>query len=160
LFYFQPVGGLISTIISQTILGGRVYAIFSQHKAVGLSLLALLMAEVVICGIAVSKIYPPPLVSSPASSQPEPPCGVLMGPFGWLITIWILPLLFDTVTLLLTAWRAYGLWKTQTKAGTHGLSDIIWRDGLLFFFFIFSMNTVNVVVFLTTPRALHTVNLP
>ncbi|PPQ84947.1 hypothetical protein CVT25_004460 [Psilocybe cyanescens] len=159
IFYFQPVGGLISTIISQMILGGRVYAIFSQHKVIGLSLLGMLMAEAVVCGIAISKIFlPPPVSGGPASSQPA--CGVLMGPFGWLVTFWTMPLLFDTVTFLLTAWRAYGLWKTQMNVGSHGIFDIIWRDGLLYFFAIFSMNTVNVVVFLTTPRALRAVNLP
>jgi hypothetical protein len=79
-----------------------------------------------------------------------------MGPFGWLISFWTIPLFYDTIVFLLTAWKAYGYWKKEVDTP---LFDIMWRDGLLYFFTIFSMNLTNVVIFLTVPPALRAVNL-
>ncbi|KAH9474391.1 hypothetical protein JR316_0012849 [Psilocybe cubensis] len=158
IFFFQPVAGLISTIISQLILGGRVYAIFSKSNTIGIPLLTILVVEAVICAVAISKI--PPSAPVGLSGTPQPQCGVLIGPFGWLVTFWTMPLLFDTITFVLTAWRAYDMWKKELNIGTHGLFKIIWRDGLIYFFAIFSMNTINVIIFLTTAKPLRAVNLP
>ncbi|PPQ86146.1 hypothetical protein CVT25_003096 [Psilocybe cyanescens] len=65
------------------ILGGRVYA----NKVVGFPLLVILVAEAIICGMAISKIPPSPAAGSTTGSQPQ--CGVLIGPFGWLVTFWV-----------------------------------------------------------------------
>ena len=56
----------------------------------------------------------------------------------------------------LTAWKAYRYWKEEVDTS---LFNIIWRHGLLYFFVIFSMNVVNVIIFLTAPQALRAVNL-
>ena len=56
----------------------------------------------------------------------------------------------------LTAWKAYGYWKVEVNTP---LFDIIWRDGLLYFFVIFTMNAANVIIFLTVPQGLRAVNL-
>jgi hypothetical protein len=56
----------------------------------------------------------------------------------------------------LTAWKAYEFWKKEINTP---LFNIIWRDGLLYFFAIFSMNLINVIVFLTVPKALRAINL-
>jgi len=153
-FFFEPVGALISTVLSQMILGSRVYAIFAQNKAVGFVLGTTLVSEIIIGGISISTTHPPPVVPGPPGSQP--PCGAVMGPFGWLIAFWTIPLLYDTLAFLLTAWKAYDFWKREIETP---LFDIIWRDGLLYFFVIFSMNATNVIIFLTVPETLRAVNL-
>jgi len=79
-----------------------------------------------------------------------------MGPIGWLIAFWSIPLLYDTLAFLLTAWKAYDYWRKEVNTP---LISVIWRDGLLYFFVIFSMNFTNVVIFLTTPKSLRAVNL-
>ena len=56
----------------------------------------------------------------------------------------------------LTAWKAYGYWKEEVNTP---LFDIIWRDGFLYFFVIFSMNAANVIIFSTVPEALRAFNL-
>ena len=56
----------------------------------------------------------------------------------------------------LTAWKAYGFWKREVDTP---LFNIIWRDGLLYFFAIFSMNVANVIIFLAAPKTLRPVNL-
>ena len=56
----------------------------------------------------------------------------------------------------LTAWKAYEFWKNEINTP---LFKIIWRDGLLYFFVIFSMNLINVIIFLTVPKGLRAINL-
>jgi hypothetical protein len=55
----------------------------------------------------------------------------------------------------LTAWKAYGFWKKEINTP---LFDIIWRDGLLYFFAIFFMNAANVIISLAAPKDLKPVN--
>jgi len=153
-FFWEPVGALISTVLSQMILGSRVYAIFAKNKAVAFILGFILIIEVVIGGISISTTTPPP--ASAESAPTGPPCGAVMGPFGWLIAFWTLPLLYDALTFLLTAWKAYNFWKREVDTP---LFNIIWRDGLLYFFVIFSMNAANVIIFLTVPEGLRAINL-
>ncbi|PPQ84344.1 hypothetical protein CVT26_011406 [Gymnopilus dilepis] len=91
-----------------------------------------------------------------AGAGARPPCSAVTGPFGWLVAFWSIPLFYDTLTFLLTAHKAYTLYKSEV---TTPLFDIIWRDGLLYFFGVFSMNLANVIIFLTVPRGLRAVNL-
>ena len=56
----------------------------------------------------------------------------------------------------LTAWKAYGYWKTEVNTP---MFDIIWRDGLLYFFAIFSMNVANVIIFSTLSPIVRLINL-
>jgi len=153
-YLWEPVGALISTVLSQMILGSRVYAIFSKNKAIAFVLGSTLIIEVIIGGISISTTSPPPPYEGPVATAP--PCGAVMGPFGWLISFWTIPLFYDTIVFLLTAWKAYGYWIKEVNTP---LFDIMWRDGLLYFFTIFSMNLTNVVIFLTVPPALRAVNL-
>ena len=55
-----------------------------------------------------------------------------------------------------TAWKAFEFWKKEINAP---LFNVIWHDGLLYFFAIFSMNLINVIIFLTVPNILRVVNL-
>ena len=147
----------------------------------------------VIGGIAISTTLPPSSFAGPIGTGP--PCGAVMGPFGWLIAFWvrknhnlknILNNFFFLIFLItvnpsflwykhipvghprpfhfpgkfhfsrLTAWKAYGYWKKEVNTP---LFDIIWRDGFLYFFVIFSMNAANVIIFSTVPEALRAFNL-
>ncbi|PPQ91274.1 hypothetical protein CVT25_006217 [Psilocybe cyanescens] len=118
------------------------------------------MAEMVIGGVATSHITHPPSIPIGAPGLPPdfqpPPCGALTGPLKWQVTYWTLPLFYDTLTFLLTAWKAHSFWRTEMD--TH-LFDIIWRDGLLYFLAILVMNIVNVVLFLAGPKGVRTINL-
>lgn len=123
-FLFEPVGALISTVISQMILGSRVYAvrlsystepktcwaliyqIYGQSKPIAGVLSAILVAEIVIGGISISTTSPRPPVPGPPSAQP--PCGALMGPFGWLIAFW--------VCFLTPNWNQYSYWLLDNPA--------------------------------------------
>jgi hypothetical protein len=56
----------------------------------------------------------------------------------------------------LTAWKSYDFWRKEVNTP---LISVIWRDGILYFFVIFSMNVINLSIFLTTPKALRAINL-
>lgn len=56
----------------------------------------------------------------------------------------------------LAAWKAYGYYKEEVSTP---LFNIIWRNGLPYFFAIFAMNLINVIILSTVPKALRAVNL-
>ena len=58
----------------------------------------------------------------------------------------------------LTAWKAYG-YSTDSEETNTPLYNIIWQDGLPYFFLIFIMNLVNVILIATVPKTLRAVNL-
>jgi len=154
-YYWEPVGALISTVLSQMILGVRVYALCSQNRIIGFLLSFTILVEICIGGFAISTTSPPSPVTGVGAGA-SPPCGAVMGPIGWLIAFWSMPLFYDGMTFLLTAWKAFDFWKKDVHTP---LISVIWRDGVLYFFAIFSMNFTNVVIFLTTPTSLRAVNL-
>jgi len=55
-----------------------------------------------------------------------------------------------------TALKTYDFWKKDVNTP---LVSVIWRDGVLYFFAIFSMNFTNVMIFLTAPHSLRAINL-
>ena len=105
LYLWEPVGALISIVLSQMILGGRVYAvcylyipiyffdsssfpqIFGKNRVIAFVLGLALVVEVVLGGIAISTTSPPPPSAGPFGSTP--PCGAVTGPFGWLVSFWV-----------------------------------------------------------------------
>ncbi|KAF8884116.1 hypothetical protein BD779DRAFT_790822 [Infundibulicybe gibba] len=153
MFYWEPVGALVSTLLSQMILGVRVYVIYAKSRVIAGLLAVIMLAEIGIGGYSISTTSTRPSAGPPGTG---PPCGAATGPRGWLIAFWAIPLLYDGVTFLLTAWRAYRYWKQEMETP---LFNVIWRDGVLYFFAIFSMNVANVVIFLTVPKSLQAINL-
>jgi len=77
-------------------------------------------------------------------------CAVFCYPFS----IRILNSLIQSYRL--TAWKAFEFWKKEINTP---LFNVIWHDGLLYFFTIFLMNLINVITFLTVPNILRVVNL-
>ncbi|KAF8885141.1 hypothetical protein BD779DRAFT_692723 [Infundibulicybe gibba] len=130
----------------------RVYVLYSHNRVIAGLLGVIMLAEVVVGGYSTKTTSPPPA----SASGTGPPCQAITGPREWLIAFWAIPLLYDTITFLLTSWHAYRFWKQEVKTP---LFDIIWRDGVLYFFAIFSMNVANLVIFLTVPKSLQAINL-
>lgn len=102
MYYWEPVGALISTVLSQMILGARVYAvsitwncnstnidmghqIYRQNKWVAALLVTVLVVEIVIGGYSVSTTGLPPALPGPI----KPPCGSVIRSEGWLIAFWV-----------------------------------------------------------------------
>ncbi|KAH8111800.1 hypothetical protein DFH11DRAFT_1546390 [Phellopilus nigrolimitatus] len=74
------------------------------------------------------------------------------------IGFWITELITDAVVLILTVYRSYTVyWRNRNFA--HGqLWRVIFKDGVIYFFVMFSTNLVSVVMYLTLPSDLKSIN--
>ncbi|GLB34155.1 hypothetical protein LshimejAT787_0110390 [Lyophyllum shimeji] len=152
IFLWQPVGALISTFISQTIMGSRVYALYGNSRVVAGCLSIIMVAEFIVHVYTLTRVFPAP---QPAPGIPVP-C-VAIGPTQWLVGFWSIPLVYDTTTFLLTLYKTVGYWRTRVDSPTLA---VLFRDGLVYFAAIFTMNLVNVVLFVTQNTTLQAANLP
>ncbi|KAH0587977.1 hypothetical protein H2248_006722 [Termitomyces sp. 'cryptogamus'] len=151
IFRWQPVGALISTLLSQVIMGSRVYALYSKSKIILSILGAIMAAEFAVHAYTLTVVFP----------APTPPGAVIpcisVGPLNWLIVFWSIPLAYDTITFALTLFKSMQHWRNQVESATLSL---LFRDGLIYFAAIFSMNLINVVLFVTQDETLQAINLP
>ncbi|KAF5388050.1 hypothetical protein D9615_000702 [Tricholomella constricta] len=152
IFLWQPVGALISTFLSQAIMGSRVYALYGRSNIILGILGAIVLAEFIVHAYTMTLVFPAP---SPAPGVVLP-C-VAIGPTNWLITFWVVPLVFDTVTFSMTLYKSIEHWRNQVVSSTLAM---LFRDGLVYFAAIFSMNLINVILFVTQSPTLQAVNLP
>ncbi|GLB34156.1 hypothetical protein LshimejAT787_0110400 [Lyophyllum shimeji] len=152
IFRWQPVGALISTFLSQVIMGGRVYALYGKSIVIAAVLGTIMVAEFIIHVITLTKVFPAP---SPAPGVVVP-C-VAIGPTNWLIAFWVMPLVFDSVTFLMTLYKSIEHWRNKVTSSTLA---ILFRDGLVYFAAIFTMNLLNVILFVTQSPTLQAINLP
>ncbi|KAF8239044.1 hypothetical protein L208DRAFT_176797 [Tricholoma matsutake] len=152
IYRWEPVGALITTVLSQAIMGSRVYAMYGKSWVVAGILGTIMSAEFGVQAYTLTVVFPAP---SPAPGIPVP-C-VAVGPKKYLVAFWAIPLLFDTVTFLLTFYKSYTFWKAESKSPT---ISVLFRDGLVYFAAIFSMNLINVILFVTQDTTLQAVNLP
>ncbi|TFK33082.1 hypothetical protein BDQ12DRAFT_739019 [Crucibulum laeve] len=149
---WQPIGAQITTIISHIIMGARVYALYDGSKIILMILGLLMVAEYVVQSISMTVFIPAP------SPMPEVtfPC-VATGPTRWLIAFWVMPLIYDTVTFAMTLLKSVEHWRNQVSSSTLSL---LFRDGLIYFSTIFTMNLINVVLFVTQNPNLKVINIP
>ncbi|KAF8643352.1 hypothetical protein AX16_009081 [Volvariella volvacea WC 439] len=152
IFLWQPVGALISTFLSQCIMFARVYALYSQSRVIAGILGTIMLAEMGVHVYTMTVVFPAPI---PAPGV-KIPC-VAIGPLPWLIAFWVMPLVFDTVTFALTLYKSISYWRTQVESPTLAL---LFRDGLIYFAAIFTMNFLNVILFVTQNETLQAINLP
>lgn len=152
IFRWQPVGAMITTLLCQFILGARVYVLYSYSYTVMVLLGLIWIAEFGFMAATMTKVFPAP---SPAPGVPVP-C-VAIGPEAWLISFWALPLAYDSITFLLTAYKSWSFWRLEVKTP---MLTVLFRDGLVYFTAIFVMNLLNVVLFTTMPPTLQAINLP
>ncbi|KAG6850647.1 hypothetical protein H0H93_010840, partial [Arthromyces matolae] len=152
IFRWQPVGALISTLLSQLIMGHRVFALYGQSFAIIGILGVVMAAEFAVHAYTLTNVFP---AQSPAPGVVIP-C-IAIGPTNWLVAFWAIPLLFDSITFTLTLYKSIQHWRNEVKSATLSL---LFRDGLVYFAAIFSMNLINVVLFVTQDETLQAINLP
>lgn len=68
-----------------------------------------------------------------------------------------MPLVYDTLTFLLTLGKSVSLWRKDIQSRT---LSAFFQDGLIYFIVIFAMNIINVALFVTQDATLQAVNLP
>ncbi|KAG6866106.1 hypothetical protein C0991_008413 [Blastosporella zonata] len=112
----------------------------------------IMAAEFAVHTYTLTRVFPAP---SPAPGVTVP-C-IAIGPTNWLVAFWALPLVFDTLSFGLTLYKSIQHWRNEVKSTTLSL---LFRDGLVYFAAIFSMNLINVVLFVTQDETLQAINLP
>ncbi|KAG6806868.1 hypothetical protein H0H92_009753, partial [Tricholoma furcatifolium] len=148
IFHWEPVSALISTFLSQVIMGSRVYALYGKSNIV-LGILGLIMAaEFGVQAYTLTTAFPVPGVGIPC---------IAVGPTNFLVVFWALPLAFNTITFVLTLYKLLEHWQNQVESATLSL---LFCDGLVYFTAIFFMNLINVVLFVTQDSTLQVINLP
>ncbi|GAA6010436.1 hypothetical protein JCM11491_006937 [Sporobolomyces phaffii] len=75
------------------------------------------------------------------------------------LTIWILPLCFDAIILLLTLVRQCSLRRNNSGSGQHALARTI-NQHLLYFSIIFACNALNAGFFILADPSLKSINVP
>ncbi|KAF8486494.1 hypothetical protein JB92DRAFT_3024612 [Gautieria morchelliformis] len=79
---------------------------------------------------------------------------VATGSNNWFAAIWVAPLVTDACIFVLTIWRTV---RYRRKLGRMTTMDIILRDGILYFFVIFSANLMNSLIYFLAPEDLKAV---
>jgi len=151
IYKWQPVSALISIQLTQWILGLRVYALYGKNPYVAAGLLTIMAAEFGVQVKTMTVVFPipePPGVTLPC---------IAIGPQEWLVAFWCMPLLFDFVVFSLTLAKSFMFWRRDVHSRT---IRAFFRDGVIYFFGIFTMNLLNVTIFLTQDSTLQAVNLP
>ncbi|KAJ7589035.1 hypothetical protein C8J56DRAFT_29663 [Mycena floridula] len=133
---------------SEVILTLRVYAVWSRNKRLSI-LLPLFYAicflpSFVILGVFLKTLrYAAPI-------RPDVGCIVSEGS-ALLFLCWILLAVYDLGILILMLTQGV---RTYRLGGNLGLYNVVYRDGIIYYIYLFALSSINVVVVLTSSRDL------
>ncbi|EIN08784.1 hypothetical protein PUNSTDRAFT_133965 [Punctularia strigosozonata HHB-11173 SS5] len=118
----------------------RVYALYGGSR-IALGLLSLVFcSQIAVQSYVLAKSFAVQAVI------PGAPGCILVGQTQLFSGLWIAPLVTDSVIFILTLWWA----KTHVSRGSKmPFMQLFLRDGIVYFFAIFSANLLNVVVYLS-----------
>ncbi|KAF8532566.1 hypothetical protein JB92DRAFT_602234 [Gautieria morchelliformis] len=144
---FPGAGTLCLVAIAELIMILRVYAIYLANKYVLVFLLSILSGQIITeaWGVQFSIRIPQP--------STFPGC-VPTGSNNWFAALWVAPLVTDACIFVLTIWRTV---RYKRKHGRMTTMDIILRDGIMYFFVIFSANLMNSLIYFLAPEDLKAV---
>lgn len=129
-----------SIAISEVILALRLWAIYDQSHRVALWLaiffLACWIPNFTIMGHFLKSMgfAPPPI--------PYPGCFIIAGS-PILAVCWILMMIYDAGNVVMMSLRGYTAYRS---GGNSHFLNVVYRDGIIYYFCLFLVSTVNVVV--------------
>ncbi|VDB99454.1 unnamed protein product [Peniophora sp. CBMAI 1063] len=147
--YFHAVLELFLQIPIGVLCSMRVYALYSRDRRI---LIGLLILGVVLTGITVYMVTRLNDIAPVYYWPSAPLCTVARtgrDGVGYAV-MWGAVLLFDLVIFLLTALRAFRVW----KAGR--IVQVVLRDGVIYFCALSGANIINIVVLLVATPLLKT----
>ncbi|KAH8103918.1 hypothetical protein BXZ70DRAFT_923349 [Cristinia sonorae] len=138
------------TLIAESILVMRTWVIWSRNRTIGLTLLT----GLIVCWIPVFYFLAQSLNSLVFVDPPNPntPGCFLHTQKNILFVVWIIITGFESLILSLTLIRFAPTWRRKRTA----LLQIIYRDGILNYFYLCILSICNVVVLFTAPRGYTT----
>ncbi|KAF8577150.1 hypothetical protein K439DRAFT_1622292 [Ramaria rubella] len=125
----------------------RVYALYLANRYVLIFLLSILFGQIIVSGWAVHF----------GIRVPQPPgfpgC-VLTGSSNFFAALWAAPLVTDSCIFVLTLLRTL---KYMRRHGRISTTQIILRDGTMYFFIVFSANLMNTLIYFLATEDLKAV---
>lgn len=153
IFRWEPVGALITTLLSQGIMLGRVCTMYGRSLVIAGILGTVMLAEFGFQAYTLTVVSPMPAL--PGVLVPCTPHG--RRKYLDFPGFWTIPLFFDTMTFLLTFHKVYVFYKAERGSP---MVSVSFRDGLAYFAAIFCMNLINVALFVTQDATLRVINFP
>lgn len=146
---------MMGTVSSILLL--RIYAMYERSRKVAIFAVTISVSQIiaacVILGIQVITVYtPPPLLAQynlPGCSTGDSPPA--------LVTYWIARLAFDSILLLMVGYKMTHRYVSYNKTD---LLDIMIKDNVSTFIFIFCVQSVNLFTYRLAPTELASVALP
>ncbi|KAF9445273.1 hypothetical protein P691DRAFT_805935 [Macrolepiota fuliginosa MF-IS2] len=142
---FEASGTIALVAVGELIMILRVFAIYGRNIRLLVVLMALWLAQVIVSGAGLRRGFPVPL--------PPQLTGCILTGDGPLPSLWIAPLVTDSIIFFLTLYRA----KRYASNGRFLASPtitILVRDGTIYFFLIFLANLANVSIYFSATRDL------
>ncbi|KAJ7634572.1 hypothetical protein FB45DRAFT_909213 [Roridomyces roridus] len=133
-------GAATMSLVAMTLIL-RVYALYRNNKFILAFLAAMLSTQIILMAWALHFGVRVPL-------PPGFPGCVLTGDNTWFGAFWAAPIATDTCIFVLTLWRTV---RYQRKHGKMNYMHILLRDGIMYFFIIFSVNLINCIIYFRAP---------
>ncbi|CAL1700259.1 unnamed protein product [Somion occarium] len=140
---------LIGIIVSEMILVIRTWAIWGRSKAIGITLT---VCAVLACGsvLYVEKSFLDSLRFFTYPSRAT--AGCLITTQNSIVAVsFIVVIIFETFLLILTSIKGIQHYRL---ANNRGLTSVLYRDGILFYVYLFCTSMANFIVILAVPRDL------
>ncbi|GAA5958644.1 hypothetical protein JCM3765_006706 [Sporobolomyces pararoseus] len=161
IYWIQPLTIVFTIIICQSIMAIRIYAIYEREKRIGYLLVCIVAIEAIGVIAAATRIAPLDLVPIIAKTLELEGCLVVArtdhsGKIVFILAIF--PFTFDTVILLLAAYRSIVVYR-QFKIAIP-LLKIVVRDGLLYYLAITATHIVTVYLWYQNDLTTKSFNVP
>ncbi|KZT21778.1 hypothetical protein NEOLEDRAFT_1138998 [Neolentinus lepideus HHB14362 ss-1] len=131
--------------ISEYILIIRTHALYRRSKTMGW----ILGGGVVICtivGVITLALFETSLVFGPLPSPEIPGC-LLQEGSDIVFANFVILLLWELLIVILTAYKAI----RDFRISNGPVLQTLYRDGIIFFFFLLTLSTANIIVFVVAP---------
>lgn len=146
---FEATGWLIlvSVTTAEIILTIRTWAVWQRTRILTI---ALSIFFVVVWGpnIAVMWIFLDSIEFGPTPYPGYQGCNIVKSSQIMAVT-WGLLMLYETVILILMVYRGYISYR---NGGNSALFNVVYRDGVLYYFYLFVLSLVNIIVISSHPR--------
>ncbi|TCD65722.1 hypothetical protein EIP91_002298, partial [Steccherinum ochraceum] len=134
-------------IVAEGILMIRTWAIWNRGKRMAAALVALSVVAIVTACV-IEGVYLKTLAFASFPGPDTPGC-LLIGGNPTIGVNFIIIILVETVVLILTL--TGGIQRFRFSGRRQGLASILYRDGILFYVYLFGISLINFIVILTVP---------
>ncbi|KAH8102028.1 hypothetical protein BXZ70DRAFT_47824 [Cristinia sonorae] len=148
---YYPAGWLIviGITLAEIILMIRTWAIWGRSRRIAICL-GVACVSLLVPVLVIEHLWLKTLVFSPYPSPATPGC-LLTGGSSIIAVSFIIVIIFETFVLVLTLIKGVQHYRL---AGNRDLVAVLYRDGVLFYIYLFIISIINFIVIVAAPREL------